>query len=164
RRRYPRMFDIPTRYSNCQNLIGGAFSPGSGQPLDVLSPYTGAAVGQVRLSTEADVDAAVSAAHAAWPSWRRTPLRERIEPMLRLRGLIIAELDSLSSVAAAESGKTPAEARAGIQRGVEVIDFAASLLNSDPGGALDVSRGVSCEYRRDSLGVVVGITPFNFPA
>lgn len=158
------MFDIPARYSACQNLIGGTLSPGSGQRLDVLSPYTGAAVGHLRLSTEADVDAAVSAAHAAWPSWRRMPLRERIEPLLRLRGLLLAELDPLSAVIAAESGKTPAEGKAGLQRGIEVLDFAASLLNSDAGGALDVSRGVSCEYRRDPLGVVVGITPFNFPA
>jgi malonate-semialdehyde dehydrogenase (acetylating)/methylmalonate-semialdehyde dehydrogenase len=77
---------------------------------------------------------------------------------------LLAALDALSDVIATESGKTPGEARAGVLRGIEVIDFAASLLNSDSGGALDVSRGVSCEYRRDPLGVVVGITPFNFPA
>ena len=158
------MFDIPTRHSRCQNLIGGVLSPGSGRELAVTSPYTGRAVGRVWLSTAADVDAALRAAHAAWPAWRRTPLRERIEPLLRLRALLLAELDALSLVIAAESGKTPAEAKAGVQRGIEVIDFAASLLNSDAGGALDVSRGVSCEYRRDPLGVVVGITPFNFPA
>jgi malonate-semialdehyde dehydrogenase (acetylating)/methylmalonate-semialdehyde dehydrogenase len=158
------MFDIPTRYSSCQNLIGGVFSPGSGRQLDVVSPYTGRAVGSVRLSTPSDVDGAARAAHAAWPAWRRTPLRERVEPLLRLRGLLLAEIDMLSNIVAAESGKTPAEAKAGVQRGIEVIDFAASLLNSDAGGALDVSRGVSCEYRRDPLGAVVGITPFNFPA
>ena len=158
------MFDIPTRHSSCQNLIGGVLAPGSGRELDVTSPYTGRAVGRVWLSAPSDVDAAARAAHAAWPAWRRTPLRERIEPLLRLRALLLTELDMLSNVIAAESGKTPAEAKAGVQRGIEVIDFAASLLNSDSGGALDVSRGVSCEYRRDPLGVVVGITPFNFPA
>jgi len=158
------MFDIPTRHSSCQNLIGGVLAPGSGRELDVTSPYTGRAVGRVWLSAPSDVDAAARAAHAAWPAWRRTPLRERIEPLLRLRSLLLTELDMLSNVIAAESGKTPAEAKAGVQRGIEVIDFAASLLNSDSGGALDVSRGVSCEYRRDPLGVVVGITPFNFPA
>jgi malonate-semialdehyde dehydrogenase (acetylating) / methylmalonate-semialdehyde dehydrogenase len=159
------MLDIPSRITkSCNNLIGGLPSPGSGRELDVISPYTGSAVGRVRLSTEADVDRAVRAAHAAWPDWRRTPLRERIEPLLKLRALLLAELDGLSNVIATESGKTPGEARAGVLRGIEVIDFAASLLNSDSGGALDVSRGVSCEYRRDPLGVVVGITPFNFPA
>jgi malonate-semialdehyde dehydrogenase (acetylating) / methylmalonate-semialdehyde dehydrogenase len=158
------MLQLPTRIQSCQNLIGGNASPGSGKEIDVRSPYTGGVVGHVRLSTEADVDRAVRAAHAAWPSWRNTPLRERIEPLLALRALLLEHLEELSQVIAAESGKTPAEARAGVLRGIEVIDFAASLLNSDSGGALDVSRGVSCEYRRDPLGVVVGITPFNFPA
>jgi malonate-semialdehyde dehydrogenase (acetylating) / methylmalonate-semialdehyde dehydrogenase len=158
------MFDIPARIASCKNLIGGASSPGSGRELDVVSPYTGKAVGRVHLSTESDVDRAVRTAHAAWPEWRRRPLRERIEPLLAMRALLLAELDPLASVVASESGKTPGEAKAGVLRGIEVIDFAASLLNSDSGGALDVSRGVSCEYRRDPLGVVVGITPFNFPA
>jgi malonate-semialdehyde dehydrogenase (acetylating)/methylmalonate-semialdehyde dehydrogenase len=159
------MLDITSRpHTTCRNLIGGSASLGSGRALDVISPYTGSAVGRVHLSTEADVDQAVLAAHAAWPSWRRTPLRERIEPLLGLRALLLASLDELSDVVASESGKTQGEAKAGVLRGIEVIDFAASLVNSDAGGALDVSRGVSCEYRRDPLGVVVGITPFNFPA
>jgi malonate-semialdehyde dehydrogenase (acetylating)/methylmalonate-semialdehyde dehydrogenase len=158
------MLELPTRIQSCQNLIGGVLSPGSGKELEVRSPYTGGVVGRVLLSTEVDVDRAVRAAHAAWPGWRNTPLRERIEPLLSLRALLLAQLDELGHVVAAESGKTPGEARAGVLRGIEVIDFAASLLNSDSGGALDVSRGVSCEYRRDPLGVVVGITPFNFPA
>ena len=158
------MLTIQSRIALCQNLVGGAATEASGRELDVVSPYTGTPIGRVRLSTEADVDRAVRAAHAAWPDWRRTPLRERVEPLLALRGLILAQVEELADVVAAESGKTPAEAKAGVLRGIEVIDFAASLVSSDPGGALDVSRGVSCEYRRDPLGVVVGITPFNFPA
>jgi malonate-semialdehyde dehydrogenase (acetylating)/methylmalonate-semialdehyde dehydrogenase len=155
---------IPSHLSSCHNLIGGVPSRGSGSALDVHSPYTGGPLGRVWLSTAADVDRAVRAAHAAWPAWSRTPLRERIEPLLRLRGLLLDRLDELSGIIAAESGKTPAEARAGVLRGIEVIDFASGLHNSDSGAALDVSRGVTCQYRRDSLGVVVGITPFNFPA
>jgi malonate-semialdehyde dehydrogenase (acetylating)/methylmalonate-semialdehyde dehydrogenase len=155
---------IPSQIISCQNLIGGQATPGSGPELEVLSPYTGGALGRLRLSTAADVDHAVRSAHSAWPAWSRTPLRERIEPLARLRALLVEDLDELSNLIAAESGKTPAEARAGVLRGIEVIDFAAGLHNSDSGAALDVSRGVSCEYRRDPLGVVVGITPFNFPA
>jgi malonate-semialdehyde dehydrogenase (acetylating)/methylmalonate-semialdehyde dehydrogenase len=158
------VLDLPTVIQSCHNLIGGAAAPGSGAELDVISPYTGGVVGRVRLSNEADVDRAVRAAQAAWPAWRSTPLRERIEPLLALRALLLEHAGELSRVVARESGKTPAEAKAGVLRGIEVMDFAGSLLNSDSGGALDVSRGVSCEYRRDPLGVVVGITPFNFPA
>src|SRR5690606_17575617 len=72
--------------------------------------------------------------------------------------------DELSHTAAAECGKTFAEARAGVLKGVEIIEFAASLQNMDDGSALEVSRGVTCELRREPLGVVAGITPFNFPA
>ena len=158
------MVIIPSPIKSCHNLIAGQLAPGSGRELDVTSPYTGGTIGRVRLSTEVDVDQAVRAAQVAWPSWQATPLRERVEPLLALRSLLLEELDELGHVVAAESGKTPAEARAGVLRGIEVIDFAAGLLSSDAGGALDVSRGVSCEYRRDALGVVVGITPFNFPA
>ncbi|MEY4545346.1 MAG: methylmalonate-semialdehyde dehydrogenase [Pseudomonadota bacterium] len=155
---------IPEQQAYCENLIGGAFAPGSGEEREIISPYTGAALSRMRLSTAADVDDAVQKAQVAWLGWRRTPLRERLEPLARFRAALLEELEPLSKIVAAESGKTPAEARAGVLRGIEVIEFALSLQNSDSGGALDVSRGVSCEYRRDALGVVVGITPFNFPA
>jgi malonate-semialdehyde dehydrogenase (acetylating)/methylmalonate-semialdehyde dehydrogenase len=155
---------IPEQQADCENLIGGAFVPGSGPEREIVSPYTGAALARMHLSTPADVDVAVQKAQVAWLGWRRTPLRERLEPLARLRAALLDQAEPLSFTIAAESGKTPAEARAGLLRGIEVIDFALSLQNSDPGGALDVSRGVSCEYRRDALGVVVGITPFNFPA
>ena len=155
---------IPAPQADCENLIGGAFQPGSGPERAVVSPYTGATLSRVHFSTPTDVDNAVQKAHAAWLGWRRLPLRERLDPLARLKASLLEELEPLSLVVAGESGKTPGEARAGLLRGIEVMDFALSLQNSDAGAALDVSRGVSCEYRRDALGVVVGITPFNFPA
>ena len=153
----------PTRLVPCLNFVGGGFVAGSGPALEVTSPYTGARIGELRVSSAADVARAVQAAALAFPGWRTTPLRERVEPLLKLRSLLLEEAPSLSRTVALESGKTPEEARAGLMRGIEVIDFAASLPNFDQGGARDVSRGVSCEYRREPLGVVVGITPFNFP-
>lgn len=157
------LLDIPSQITTCKNFVGGAFHTGSGATLDVTTPYTGARIGQLQVSTTEDVDRVVRAACAAFPAWRATPLRERVEPLLRLRALLLQEADDLARVIALESGKTPDEARAGLLRGVEVIDFAASLPNFDQGGARDVSRGVSCEYRREPLGVVAAITPFNFP-
>jgi malonate-semialdehyde dehydrogenase (acetylating)/methylmalonate-semialdehyde dehydrogenase len=156
--------EIPSQVVSLSNVVGGAERAGSGAVLSVTSPYTGTTLAHVKTSTPSDVEHAVSAARAAWPAWARLPLRERIEPLLRLRELIFSQRAALAQGIAAESGKTPAEAEAGLLRGIEVIDFAASLSSSDSGGALDVSRGVSCEYRRDPLGVVLGITPFNFPA
>jgi malonate-semialdehyde dehydrogenase (acetylating) / methylmalonate-semialdehyde dehydrogenase len=155
---------IPAQQADCENLIGGEFVAGSGPERAIVSPYTNRTLSRLHLSTGSDVDSGVQKAHAAWLGWRRLPLRERLDPLARLRLALLEELEPLSLTVAAESGKTPAEARAGVLRGIEVIEFALSLQNSDSGAALDVSRGVSCEYRRDSLGVVVGITPFNFPA
>ena len=150
---------------NGNNLIGGAWEPAaSGETLEVKSPYTGACVGSVPNSSSVDVERAVAAAAAAFPAWAATPLKERVRPLQRFYEAVTRHADDLAGLVALESGKTPAEALAGIQRGLEVVEFAISLPNLDRGGALDVSRGVTCEYRREPLGVVAGITPFNFPA
>jgi malonate-semialdehyde dehydrogenase (acetylating)/methylmalonate-semialdehyde dehydrogenase len=92
------------------------------------------------------------------------PVKERTQPLFRFRELVLAQLDELAHLAAAEAGKTVDEARAGLLKGLEVVEFALGIQNLDEGGSLEVSRGVSCEVRREPLGVVAGITPFNFPA
>lgn len=149
----------------CENLIAGKFQAAGGpRGAEIRSPYDGRLLARLGFSEREDVEHAVASAHAAWSEWARTPLRERAQCLRRFRDSVVRALDELSNLVASESGKTPAEARAGLQRGLEVVDFALSLPNSDAGAALEVSRGVTCEYRRESLGVVVGITPFNFPA
>jgi malonate-semialdehyde dehydrogenase (acetylating)/methylmalonate-semialdehyde dehydrogenase len=110
------------------------------------------------------VDRIVRAAASAWPAWAATPLKERVRPLQRFAEIVARSAADLARQVSLESGKTHDEALGGIQRGLEVVDFAISLPNLDRGGALDVSRGVTCEYRREPLGVVAGITPFNFPA
>jgi malonate-semialdehyde dehydrogenase (acetylating) / methylmalonate-semialdehyde dehydrogenase len=147
------------------NLRGGVWAPArSGRELEVRSPYTGQAIGSVPDSSSDDVDEIVQAAAAAWPTWASTPVKERVRPLQRFAEIATRKADELAALVALESGKTRNEALAGIQRGLEVVEFAVSLPNLDRGGALDVSRGVTCEYRREPLGVVAGITPFNFPA
>jgi malonate-semialdehyde dehydrogenase (acetylating)/methylmalonate-semialdehyde dehydrogenase len=156
---------LPPEPIECKNLVGGKFVQcSSGRKRDLESPYDGRQIGQVGLSNAADVDRAVVAAEQAFPAWAATPLRERAGCLSRFRELLITHQDDLSHTVAIESGKTTAEARAAIQRGLEVAEFALSLPSADAGGALEVSRGVTCEYRREPLGVVAGITPFNFPA
>jgi malonate-semialdehyde dehydrogenase (acetylating)/methylmalonate-semialdehyde dehydrogenase len=157
----------PTDHSihSGKNLLGGAWVPArSARELTVTSPYTGEVIGSVPDSSSEDVDGVVRAAAAAYPAWAATPLKERVRPLSRFAEIVQRNAHELALRVALESGKTREEALGGIQRGLEVVEFAVSLPNLDRGGALDVSRGVTCEYRREPLGVVAGVTPFNFPA
>jgi malonate-semialdehyde dehydrogenase (acetylating)/methylmalonate-semialdehyde dehydrogenase len=156
---------FPHELRDCKNLAGGAWQPSTrGRTLEVTSPYTGRVIGKVGLSDDSDVHAVVAAAREAIPAWAATPLKERVVPLRRFHDLVTRHATDLANTVALESGKTPAEALAGIQRGLEVVDYALSLPNLDDGAALEVSRGVTCEARREPLGVVAGVTPFNFPA
>ncbi len=157
----------------CRNLVGGEWRAPHGphdvvgvheNERDVTSPYTGQLIGRVPMSNAMHVAQAVEGAKRASDGWRNTPIKERTQRMFAYRELLLKCLDELAHTAASEAGKTVAEARAGVLKGVEVVEFALSIQNLDLGGNLEVSRGVTCEYRREPLGVVAGITPFNFPA
>ncbi len=155
---------LPRSPIEVTNLVGGEPVAARGAVREVISPYTGEVVGTVRLSTEGDVASAVAAAKEAAERWRAVPIKERTQVLFRYRELLLANLPELGNLAAIESGKTVDEGIAGVLKGVEVIEFALSLQNLDDGAVLEVSRGVTCEVRREPMGVVVGITPFNFPA
>ena len=157
-----RLPDAPLSGANI--VRGTLHCAREGHVREVVSPYTGALLGSVPESSQADVDDAVSAAAQAFRDWGRTPIKERTQPLFRFRELVLRRLEDLAHSAARESGKTVAEARAGVLKGVEVVEYALSLQNMDAGGSLEVSHGVRCEVRREPLGVVCGITPFNFPA
>lgn len=160
-----RHVEVPERTITCKNLVGSEWRDAStGLRRDIVSPWTGGVVGTVPLSDARDVDSVVRRAAEAAAGWRQVPIKERTQTLFRYRELVLRDLTALSHRAALEAGKTVAEARAGILKGVEVIEFALSLQNLDVGGVLEVSRGVTCEVRREPLGVVAGVTPFNFPA
>jgi malonate-semialdehyde dehydrogenase (acetylating)/methylmalonate-semialdehyde dehydrogenase len=157
--------NIPSSPITCRNLVGGDWvAPSDVEWFGVTSPYTGAVIGQVPMSGPQQIRAAVAAAEPAAVAWREVPLRERVQCLYRFRERVLSDLDPLAQLAAAEAGKTPAEALAGLLKGIEVVEFALSLPNVELGGILEVSRGVSCESRREPVGVCAGITPFNFPA
>jgi malonate-semialdehyde dehydrogenase (acetylating)/methylmalonate-semialdehyde dehydrogenase len=156
--------DFPAGPLSARCLIGGEWTEGSGSSTTVLSPYNGQALGAVRSASREQVEHTVLAAAVAFQEWRRTPQKERSAKLLHLRQLLLRDLEKLAHSAARECGKTVAEGRAEVLKGIEVLEFASGLQDSDVGGAMDVSRGVRCEYLREPLGVTVGITPFNFPA
>ena len=159
-----KLVDLPSSPIVCRNLIGSEWIESSSETRDVLSPYSGQVIGRVPMCGADEVDHAVRAASAAAVDWRKVPLKERTQLLFRYRELLHANIDRISHCAAGEAGKTVAEARAGVLKGIEVLEYALSVQNLDDGASLEVSRGVTCEVRREPMGVVAGITPFNFPA
>lgn len=155
---------IPTEKIVCRNFCDGEWFDPKGESFQIVSPYTGTAIGQAADSTTDDVDLAIRKAHDASILWGKTPIKERCALMFRLREILLRDLKKISHRISSECGKTLAEAEAELMKGLEVIEFATSLQNLDAGGKMEVSRGVWCEYRREPLGVVAGITPFNFPS
>ena len=132
--------------------------------LEVISPLTGSPLGNIAVADAAAVDASVQRAAEAFQTWSLTPVKERVQPLFRFKQLVEKNLRELSELVTAEKGKTVEESEAGIRKGLEVVEFAAAIPMIARGGKLEVSRGVDCYSRSYPLGVVAGITPFNFPA
>lgn len=146
--------------------IGGRRVAGtSGRRGPVYNPATGQVAREVDFASVADVDAAVAAAKAAFPGWRATSLSKRTEVMFRVRNLVEAHRRELAAFLTAEHGKVPSDALGEIARGIENLEFATGLQNLLKGGFSEqVSTGIDVYQIRQPLGVVAGITPFNFPA
>jgi len=132
--------------------------------LDVVNPATGEVLAQAPLSEEADVAAAVEAAAAAFPEWRRTPPEERIQYLFKLKQLFEEHFEELARLITMENGKTLAESRGELRRAIENIEVACGIPTLMQGYNLeDVARGIDEIMIRQPLGVVASITPFNFP-
>jgi malonate-semialdehyde dehydrogenase (acetylating)/methylmalonate-semialdehyde dehydrogenase len=146
------------------HYISGKQATEKGRSIGVISPIDGSSLGEVAVADTALVDRAVQAAGKAYAEWALTPVKERVQPLFRYKSIVEKNLQELAEINSAENGKTIAEAEAGIRKGLECIEYAASLPQLLGGRILEVSVGVDCEERRFPLGVVAGITPFNFPA
>src|SRR5260221_12716316 len=151
------------KYAEVQNCIGGAFVSPDGPTLDVYDPSIGRVISRVPLSSARDVDAAVSAARAAFPAWSSRPIKERVQVLYRYKALLERHIDELSALVTEENGKIASEARAEVLKSAELTEFACSLPQIVTGEVLEVSRGVECRLERFPVGVVASITPFNFP-
>ena len=153
------------RIATIRNYVGGKWrEPAPGEVKEILNPATGEVLGWAPEGSGPDVDAAVAAASAAFPGWRARPPQDRIQYLFRLRELMIGCLDELSAAITRENGKTLAEARAELQRGIENIEVACGIPTLMQGYNLeDVAAGIDEIMMRQPLGVVAAITPFNFP-
>jgi malonate-semialdehyde dehydrogenase (acetylating) / methylmalonate-semialdehyde dehydrogenase len=146
--------------------IGGRIVAGtSGREGPVYNPATGAVERFVDFATADEVGAAVAAAKAAFPGWRATSLSKRTDIMFKVRNLVETHRHELAAHLTAEHGKVPSDALGEIARGLENLEFACSIPNLLKGGFTEqASTGVDVYQIRQPLGVVAGITPFNFPA
>jgi malonate-semialdehyde dehydrogenase (acetylating)/methylmalonate-semialdehyde dehydrogenase len=146
--------------------IDGQHRPGtSGRSQAVWNPTTGEAQSDVDLASAAEVDAAVASALAAFPEWSAKSLAARTQVMFRFRELLDGNRKALAEAVSREHGKTAADADGEIARGLDNVDFACGLAQLLKGSYSDsVSSGIDVYSLRQPLGVVAGITPFNFPA
>ena len=148
-----------------QHWIAGAATPGaSTRTGPVWNPATGAQQAQVLLAEPADVHSAVDAASKAFQDWGNASLSRRTTVLFAMRHLVHERLDDLAAIVSDEHGKVLSDARGEVQRGLEVIEFACGIPQLLKGEYSDqVSSGVDSYSFRQPLGVVAGITPFNFP-
>jgi len=147
------------------HYIGGRLAPGSAdRSQDVFNPATGAVTGRVALAGSAEVDAAVAAAQAAFPKWADTPPIRRARVLFKFLELLNLHKDALAHMITAEHGKVFTDAQGEVSRGIDIVEFACGIPQLLKGDFTDqVSTGIDNWTLRQPLGVVAGITPFNFP-
>ncbi len=146
-------------------IDGKLVSGGSGRTADVMNPATGEVQARVALATKAELDAAVASAARAQVAWGATNPQRRARVMMELVRLINRDMDKLAEALSSEHGKTFPDAKGDVQRGLEVIEFCIGAPHLLKGEFTDsAGPGIDMYSMRQPLGVVAGITPFNFPA
>jgi malonate-semialdehyde dehydrogenase (acetylating)/methylmalonate-semialdehyde dehydrogenase len=154
---------IHKNISEVKNYINGKFERNNQNSMDVLSPIDGSKISTIPLSTSEDVDAAVQAAKNAFPSWSGMTFKERVQIFFRYRNLLEQHIDELTRLVQLENGKLYGEAKAEVEKSMELCEFAVSMPQIVVNEVQEVSKGVECRTERKPLGVVASITPFNFP-
>ena len=153
-----------TSFGDHGNWVGNKWTDSrSENKISVISPYFDKEIATIPDSDARDLDIAVDKARSAFPDWSNTNIRDRAQIMFRFKSIIEKDIDNLAHLIALDNGKTIADAKGSILRGVEVIEYATSLPNVINGESSDVGPGINCTMTHEPLGVVAGITPFNFP-
>src|SRR5688500_7144251 len=150
---------------NIDHFIGGAALASGERQGDVFDPNNGGVQAKVRLGTAADLERAVAAAREAFPAWAATNPQRRARVMFKFKELVEANMDKLAHALSSEHGKVLADARGDVQRGLEVIEFSCGIPSALKGEyTVGAGPGIDVYSMRQPLGIVAGITPFNFPA
>ncbi|MBN8553266.1 MAG: CoA-acylating methylmalonate-semialdehyde dehydrogenase [Caulobacterales bacterium] len=146
-------------------IDGSSFTGASGRFGDVMDPNTGEVQARVQLATEGEVDKAVQSAQTAFEEWSQVNPQRRARVLFEFKRLVEANMDELAHLLSSEHGKVIADARGDVQRGLEVIEFACGIPHALKGEyTWGAGPGIDVYSLRQPLGVVAGITPFNFPA
>jgi len=155
----PPLEDVPL-------LRGGQWVKSSATRFgDVYNPSTGNVIARVPMCTTDEVNKVIETAAAAGPAWANKPVVERCRFLFKFRDLIVQHSEEIARTVTREHGKTLVEARASVQRGMEVVEFACGVPSLIMGQSIqNIAREVDCETIRHPVGVCAGITPFNFPA
>ncbi len=152
------------KYEIVKNFYNGEFVESvSTENLDVVSPIDGNLLSKVPMSSTDELNAAVASAKNAFETWSKAPIKERVQVFFRYRHLLEQNLDELTKLVSEENGKTYGEAKAEVEKSIELTEFACSMPQLVSGEVLEVSKGVECRTEHFPLGVVASIVPFNFP-
>jgi malonate-semialdehyde dehydrogenase (acetylating)/methylmalonate-semialdehyde dehydrogenase len=160
------VIEAPAAVKPINHWIGGKpYAGQSGRTGPVYNPATGEQTGAVDFASEEEVDRAVQAAKAAFPAWRALSLAKRAELFFRIRELVHDRREEIAKILTREHGKVLSDATGEVTRGLEVIEFCCGVPHLLKGGMTEqASTGIDVYSIRQPLGVVAGITPFNFPA
>lgn len=156
---------VTTQVVKIKNFIGGQWVTALGEHYDdVPNPATGEIIARVPMSTKEDVDKAAQAASKAFESWKKVAVPRRARILFSYQQLLVQHWDELARIITTENGKSYSEAHGEVQRGIECVEFAAGIPTLMMGSQLpDIATGVESGMYRYPLGVIGGITPFNFP-
>src|SRR3982751_773538 len=152
------------KYEKVKNYYNGKFvDSGAAESLDVIPPVDGKLLPQVPLSPAEELNTAVESAKKAFEGWSHAPIKERVQVFFRYRYLLEKNFDELTALVSEENGKTWDEAKAEVEKSIELTEFACSMPQLVAGEILEVSKGVERRTDHFPLGVVASIVPFNFP-
>ena len=149
--------------AQAMNFIDGNFQNGSEKELDILNPSTGKKIGVVSLANSKSLERAVNACEKAKENWASKTLKQRAQVIFKFRSLLEQNIHELSKLVSMESGKIYSEAKAEIEKGIELCEFASSMPQIVNDEIQEVSKGVECRTSSYPIGIVACITPFNFP-
>lgn len=156
--------DTTAPWGDVRNYVDGDWREPDEDGRDVVNPATGETVASVGFSSDDEVDEAVEAGRTAFDEWRKTPVEERIQPMFALKELLEDHQDDLAEVLVQEHGKTMAEARGELRRGIENVEVACGIPSMMQAGHLpNAAPEIDETAVRKPLGVFAAVTPFNFP-